>query len=343
MAVDMPDALVYVVGASDTPSAPLLTELENYSKTRLPIRYQWVDSRSLPEVEAVPGKRVEFLVHDSSRFDLIKKASAIPADELSQLSWFLQDFSAVGGPESSIYPTQGDMRLVQLGTLVTRTMAFLLIGLFFYMIYTVYTAMDSKAWQLAPEEVVRSEKLLQKLSAEDQLVKYTNGLVLPRSKGWLVMDMLLDTFTGKPGIRVESFEYKIAPLAAKAAPKGAPKGASESKIGWVRTWTIKGFAQASASSELEKLNSEKGITDLFQKFYLSSGDPTAEVVDIASRSIEVSINQSTNNAYQRGLDPKKQARDSSAAYPVVFDAIITQTFDSKDKIAMDSKKPTPSL
>lgn len=343
MAVDMPDALVYVVGASDTPSAPLLTELENYSKTRLPIRYQWVDSRSLPEVEMLPGKRVEFLAHDSTRFDSLKKSTAIPVGETTQLNWFLQDFAAVGGPESSIYPTQGDMRLVQLGTLVSRTMAFLLIGLFFYMLYTVYTAMDSKAWQLAPEEVVRSQTLLKKLTDEDQAAKYTNGLVIPRSKGWLVMDMLLDAFTGKPGIRVESFEYKISPLEKKAAPKGAPKGVVAEKIGWVRTWKIKGLAQASSANDLEKLNSEKGIGDLFQGFYKTNGDLTAEIADVASRTIEVSINQSTNPAYQRGLDPKTQARDSNAAYPITFDAVITQTYDSKDKIAMNIKKPKPSL
>lgn len=333
MAVDMPDALVYVVGASDTPSAPLLGELESYSKTRLPIRYEWVDSRALPEVDIMPGKRIEFLVHDASRYEAIKKASAIPAEELSQLTWFLQDFASTGSEESSIYPTQGDMRLVQLGLLLSRSMAFALVGLLLYTIYTVYTVMASVAWQLPKEEVGKSEMLIKRLVAEDQVMKYTKGLVTPRSRGWLVMDMLLRTFTGKPGLRVESFEYVISPVVKVGAEKAS----------WVRKWKIKGFAQASASSVLDKMNSEKGIAEVFQEFYQISGDVTAEALELASRSIEVSINQSANTAYQRGLDPKKQARDSTATYPVSFDAVITQYFDSRDIIAMDTKKPIPTL
>ncbi|CAN5753402.1 hypothetical protein BH11VER1_BH11VER1_34500 [soil metagenome] len=332
MAVDMPDALVYIVGASDTPSAPLLTELENYSKTRLPIRYQWVDSRELPEVSAMPGKRVEFLVHDSSQYDAIKKNSAIATSEVSQLAWFLQDFTAASVGEASIYPTQGDMRLVQLGSLLTRGMAFVLIGLFIYTIYTVYVVMDGAAWQLPSTEVGRSEMMMKKLVAEDKVVKYTRELVAPRSRGWLVMEMMLHVFTGKPGLKVESFEYAISPVVKQNAEKA----------GWVRTWKIKGYAQTSASSNLEKMNSEKGIGEIFQEFYNTKGDITAEVIE-ASRSIEVSINQSANSAYQRGLDPKKQARDTIATYPVSFDAVITQFFNGTDIIAMDTKKPLPTL
>lgn len=333
MAVDMPDALVYVVGASDTPSAPLLTELENYSKTRLPIRYQWVDSRLLPEVDIIPGKRIEFLVHDAARFEEIKKSSAIPATELSQLSWFLQDFASVGGPESSIYPTQGDMRLVQVGSLVTRLMTFALIALFFYSIYTIYSAMGSEAWQLPATEVGRSETLLSKVVAEQQKTKYTNGLFVPRSRGWLMMDMLLSIFTGKPGLKVENVEYTIIPVVKKGTQKA----------GWVRTWKIKGFAKASASSYLDKMNSERGVSEMFQEFYLASGDITSEIVDVASRRVEVSINQIANTQYRRGLDPKTQARDSAATYPVSFDAVITQFFDSDDAIAMETKKPAVTL
>lgn len=332
MAVDMPDALVYVVGASDTPSAPLLLELENYSKTRLPIRYQWVDSRALPEAETLPGKRIEFLVHDTSRYDAIKKASTIPAGELSQLTWFLQDFAATGDAESSIYPTQGDMRLVQLGSFLSRLMAFALIGLFIYTIYTVYTVMASAGWQLPKEEVGRSEATIKKLVSEDKIMSYTKGLVAPRSRGWLVMDMLLRTFTAKPGLKLEKFEYVITPVVKKGIDK----------TGWVRVWKIKGYAQASASSSLEKMNSEKGIGEIFQEFYNMSGDVTAEGIE-ATRSVEVSINQSANPSYQRGLDPRKQAKDSTATYPVSFDAVITQFFSSSDSITMDTKKPIPTL
>lgn len=333
MAVDMPDAMVFIVGASDTPSAPLLTELDNYSKTRLPIRYQWVDSRAIPEVEGMPGKRIEFLVHDVTRFDAIKKASGIPANELSQLSWFLQDFADTGDAEASIYPTQSDMRLVQLSSLLSRVMGFGLVALLFYSLYTGYTIMKSDAWQLPPNEDHASVARMRTLLGEDQAMKFTNGLVYPRSRAWLVMDMLMNTFSGKPGLRVENFEYTIAPAVKQGAEKTA----------WVRTWKIKGFAQASASSSLEKLNSEKGISELFQEFYASSGDVTAQTAELTTRNIEVIINQSANAQYQRDLDPKRQARDSTAAYPVTFDAVITQYFDNKDAMAMDIKRPLSSL
>lgn len=333
MAVDMPDALVYVVGASDAPSTPLLTELENYSRTRLPIRYQWVDSRGLPEAEIIPGKRVEFLAHDTSRFEAIKKNSGIPAAELSQLTWFLQDFSADGGPESSIYPTQGDMRLVQVGSLLTRLMTFALIGLFFYSIYTTYMLMSSDAWQLSASEVERSQTLLGKMLNEEKKVKYTNGLFVPRSRGYLVMDMLLSTFTDKPGLRVESVDYAIVPVGKKDGQKS----------GWMRTWKVRGFAKANASSYLDKMNSEKGISEVFQDFYKTSGDVPSEALDVASRSIEVSINQAVNPAYQRGLDPKKQAKDSTNVYPITFDMSITQIFSNSDAIAMEIQKPAVTL
>lgn len=173
-----------------------------------------------------------------------------------------------------------------------------------------------------------------KLLLEKKQIDVTTQLLLPRSRGWVTLEFLLQIFPEDSGVRLESFQYK-ADAASAPAPKA--QGATVKATGMVRTWTLKGLAKPKALELLSTLNSQRGLTSLFDRVAEATGDDAYR--PISTRQLTVTLTQGRNTRFDAQAAPADMARDPTLAFPFNFEATITQTLSEKDELSLPLEKP----
>jgi len=348
MAVSAELALPGVAGAappkallvSNNPAAlqAVTRELEDYSRTRRPIELATIDLASHPAVAAIPGNRPEFLVYDPVRVELTRaggcalaKTQTFPA---LWKNWVTKSSFFDTAKLDDIYPTLPDLRLLRLASALNILLALAFIVLGGYGAWAFFQASNHPAWSLTPTQSKRTQDVQTKLLVERDQIDVTSRLLLPRSRGWLTLEFLLQLFPEDSGVRLDSFNYGMdAGRAGPAAVKGKPPVAT----GLVRTWSFRGLAKPQAQELLSNLNSQRWISAFFDRVAKATGD--VSYAPDPTRLLTVTLTQARNPKFSATADPAEAANNPTGSFPFTFEATITQTLTDKDALALPTQKP----
>jgi len=329
-----------VLLVSDHPAALLAAQndLDAYSLTRQPIHWETLDLSALAVINPIPGRRPEFMVYDHNLLDaarseggILTKSQTFPAlwdGWLKNCNFFdTQKLDAV-------YPTLRDLQLLRLSSVVIYLVVIGLVGTAAYGFFSLFRAMNHPSWNLSPMEVRRTEAMQVKLLEERKQIDVTNRFLLPRSRGWVAMEFLLQLFPEDSGARVESYSYHVDANRPAASPAGTALGGL---TGMVRSWTVKGAAGAHLLELLGAVNGQRGLNELFERVAKVTGDPS--YTPDPMRQITVTHHQSRNSKYNAAAGSSDTASDPAISYPYTFEVTVTQTIKDRDPLALPTEKP----
>lgn len=311
-------------------------ELEMYALTRHGLAVESLAFSGLPVLEAVPGHRPEFLSYQAARESLRSVAPQVTDSATYRAlwsGWAHQNFMDTARLDLQ-FPTQPDLRLLRFSSWFVILLVVSLVVTGGYGTWSLFTAMAHPSWNLTPDEMKQTQLKHSQLLDEKKQIDVTENLLRDRSKGWVTLEFLLQLFPEDSGVRMESFQYNAE--AARPAPikAGTPNAKA---AGIVRTWKLKGLAKPKALELLSTLNSQRGLTALFDRVADATGDEMYRAAP--TRQLTITLTQGRNGRFDAQAGPGQLARDPSLAFPFSFDATVTQTLSDKDELALPLDKP----
>lgn len=312
-------------------------ELELYSISRQPIQFETLNLAEVPSLEEIPGHRPEFLLYDTTAIEQVKASNSplAQSETFRSLwsSWARQSYMDTGRLDS-LYPTQRDLRLLRFSTWFVYLLAFSLIGMGGYGTYSLFAAMNHPSWELTPGQMQLTKDKHNKLLEEKKQIDITTRLLLPRSRGWVTLEFLLQLFPEDSGVRLDSFQYNAEAL---RPPPAKAKGAVAEAVGMIRTWTLKGLAKPKALELLSTLNSQRGLGTFFDRVGAATQDES--YLPSPTRQLTVALTQGRNVRFDAQAGPGDLTRDPTLAFPFNFEVTVTQTLSEKDALALPLEKP----
>lgn len=330
---------ILLVSANGKALQAAAEELEMFSISRQPLECETLDLTTVPNLAEVPGHLLEFLSYDMNAREQVRSGSAPLAatDTFASLwqGWAHQNFMDIARLDT-LYPTRRDLNLLRMSRWLVTLLAFALLGFGGYGTWSLLAAMNHPSWNLTPEEVQQAKGSNTQLLDEQKQINLVEKLMLPRSRGWVAMEFLLQLFPEDSGVRVDSYNYVMD--AARTSPT-APRGKStEAEFsGLTRSWQIKGLVKPKAMELLSSINSQRGVSAFFEKLAGVTNDESYR--PDPERQITVTLTQGRNPRYDPQASPGDLARDPIMAYPFNFEITISQTLSEKDPLALPLDKP----
>ena len=181
------------------------------------------------------------------------------------------------------------------------------------------------AWKLKAEDAAATKTRLLLLSKQNSEAIYWENIMVPRSEGWLVLEMLLDLFPPESGVVMTDCDYRVV---------GLPAEKDADKVGFERIWSIRGFARTEGSALLGELSSESYLADQFERIAENFDSETLRPMP-ETRSLHATMQQ------KQGQLPSSVGFPASVArhYRTAFELSVKQTFDGKDVLALTVKLP----
>jgi hypothetical protein len=290
-----------------------------------------------PYLLDVPGLRPEYLVHDSIAIERAKSANGA----LTQTETFNGLWKQWGAQSNyfditkldNLYPTLANLRLLRLSSFIVFSLTLFLIGVLGYGGYSYWTATQHPSWTLTQPAIKQSEDQLAKLQIEKRQITITDNLLKPRSKGWVILELILRAFPEDTEVQLENFSYQMdsAPPQTVAA-----KGKEVPNLGYTRVWTLKGLAKESGLERLASLNGQSGLGKLFDQMVEATGDTSYS--QLPSRQLKIALTLGRNPKFSN-QGPTDLVQETAAGFAYSFDATITQTVTDKDPLALPTPKP----
>lgn len=314
--------------------------LDGAGAGRQAIHVETLDLSNHPLMTAIPGQRPEFLVHDASQVESATAgACLLAATQTFQAlwkNWIRQSNFFDTAKLDALYPSIQDLRLLRLSSVLTMLLAAAFIGLGGYGGYSLFKATSHPSWNLTPLQLKRTEAAQAKLLLEKRQIEITNRLLMPRSRGWTTLEFLMQMFPEDSGVRLDSFDYGME---ASRAGVSAVKGKPAESVGMTRTWSVKGLAKPQAMELLSTLNSQRGLSALFDRMAKATAD--ASYAPDPSRQVTVTLTQGRNPRFaaDAATSTSPAAQDPSSTFPFRFEATITQALSDKDALALPTEKP----
>lgn len=327
---------VLLVSADNRALQAAKQDLEIYSLSRQTIHWELVDLVTHPALSNIPGNRLEFLMYDPNLVEQVR-SGATPLNRTETFpalwtGWAAQSFFDTGKLDNR-YPSLRDLRLLRFASWFIYFLAFTLVSSAAYGTYSLFAAMNHPSWQLTPEQVDMTKGQHTKLVAERKQIDVTKRLLLPRSRGWVTLEFLLQLFPEDSGVRLESFDYSME---STRPPPGA-SGATADYTGLARTWSFKGLVKPKAMELLSTLNSQRGLKAFFERVAEVTKD-SSYALD-PTRQLTVTLTQGRNSRFDAQAPAADLVRDPSLSFPFNFEATISQTLTGKDPLAMPIQKP----
>ena len=242
---------------------------------------------------------------------------------LREEKWALQDFLPTPSTVAEIYPTRSDMRLLR----ILRLARVAVIGIaavcaaYFGLQALQLTWKDE--WKFDSTQAQAAKAKLTKLNQEKQRLDHWNNLLEDRSKGWMNLEAFAYLFPEKSGLLVGTFDHTVKPDSPTPG---------KSKVGFIKEWTITGFARREAEDYLVTLNTREGIGACFAKIAQITGN-SAFQQNIGNRLLAVDVDTDENSSYRADSAVAANLTDRSS-YPQTFKIIITQRFEATDPMAI---------
>lgn len=141
-----------------------------------------------------------------------------------------------------------------------------LVGMAGYWIFTYYTASNQAFWKLNAAQSQKLEAELTSLQKEKREVETTRLMFQPRNHGWSTLEMLMRLFPEDSGIRLES--VNCGSNTVRPTAKGG------TKLGYTRTWQIRGLAMKDSVDLLSRLNSSRELGQQFADLARAMDEPS---------------------------------------------------------------------
>lgn len=312
-------------------------ELQNQASSQGRLIWEIRDASRIPSVTKLPGHRPEFLVHDPSFLEKARseQGTLTQAETFKALwkQWGAQCNYFDIGKLDAVYPTLPNLRLLRLSSFIVFLLTLVLVTAAGFGAYSFWAATQHPSWTLTPQLIKQTQDKLTKLQVEKRQMTITDELLQPRSKGWVVLEFILKTFPEDAEVRVESFAYQMESARPAAA---SSKGVDVPHVGYARTWTLKGLAKEPGLERLGRLNSQRGLGELFDQVAKATGD--ASYAPDPSRELKIALTQGRNPKFTN-QDPAGVPQEVAMEYPFSFDATITQTVADSDSLALPTPKP----
>lgn len=330
---------VLLVSANAKALETAAEELEMFSMSRQALECEILDLTTLPALAEVPGHLLEFLSYDAAALEKVRSgvAQLAATDTFSAFwqGWAHQNYMDIARLDM-LYPTRNDFKLLRLARWLLTLLVFALLGTGGYGTWSLLAAMNHPSWHLTQEDVQQAKASNTKLLNEQKQIQRTEKLMLPRSRGWVTMEFLLQLFPEDSGVRVDSYNYVLD--TARPAPSAARGKAPEPEFsGLIRSWQIKGLVKPKAMELLSGINSQRGVSAFFEQLATATGDDSYR--PDPDRQITVSLTQGRNSRYDPQASIGDLARDPVMAYPFNFEITISQTLTDKDVLALPVAKP----
>jgi hypothetical protein len=312
--------------------------LEAASVSGQAMQVEKVDLSTHPALASVPGKRPEFLVYDARVVEATRAAAGpLVATETFTALW--KDW--ITGSNffdtirmDALYPPLRDLRLLRFVTVFSMVLVAVLLGAAGFGAYSFFKASTHPSWNLSPEQLKKTEASQVKLQEERRQIEVANRLLVPRSRGWSTLEFLLQLFPEDAGVRIESFDYGVE--TSRLGPS-AVKGKPAASAGMARTWTVRGLAQPQALELLNTVNSQRGLTALFDRVAKATGD--ASYMPDPLRQLTIALTQGRNAKFMADPSASHGPLDPASTFPFSFEATISQTLTDKDVLAFPNEKP----
>lgn len=240
--------------------------------------------------------------------------------------WFNQDFLPPEKEVIQLYPSRNEMRLLRflkLGRIAVAAVAFIVMSWFAFGIFTV---MRRPEWSFNESEAMAVKQRLLNFTQELRRLNHWNNLLADRSKAWTSMEAIARLFPEKSGLLLKSFSHSVR-------PDNAP---GQAQVGFVKEWTITGFARSEALGYLNSLNTREGISARFSEIAKVTGNMAYDPTPI-TRSIVVNV-KTQENGYFKQMQAEEIHDSDEATYPYTFNLTISQRFESADPLSIAAAK-----
>ncbi|MCB1091547.1 MAG: hypothetical protein KDL87_08445 [Verrucomicrobiae bacterium] len=312
----------------------LAADLSAFFADRTPMSIGLVVPSEIACFAALAAGRPEMAVGDKA---LLKPEEApkdlIQSDTFENLwkGWSTQNVYEISEEEKEIYPTQKDLKLVKWLALARLVLIAAFLGAASWTGFEYIRTATTEAWKLPVNEAGIATVELGKLKQDKSRYEYWENLMARRSEGWLAMEMLLQLFKPDSGLVVTTSNYSVE----GKIDRSASTDKTGRKLGFVRKWTIKGFAKTEGGASLAKLSSNAFLQQQFDR--LSKEFKASSLVsNEATRTLDVTMQQRQGQMAPSKRFPMSVARH----YRNSFEVTITQTFGDKDELAITMVPPS---
>lgn len=233
--------------------------------------------------------------------------------------YHLQDFLSPSLEELNALPGAVDMKLLRTGRLLGRLGLVACLGFAAYATMVCLKKTSSDDWKTNATSSNESTNL----NAEISKLERTEKLIGGRSKGWVAMELYSQLFPLDGSVQLASADYKV----------GANGNIGKvGNSGFVKTWTLRGFASNSITKEVGRINSEEGMGKIFDGVQEVTGSSSMDLSP-ATRDLSVNLDLSRNQDFVASAP-----RGSSESFPYSFNLDITQKVASADSLSIPIQK-----
>ncbi|MDX1679219.1 MAG: hypothetical protein R3242_00690 [Akkermansiaceae bacterium] len=302
---------------------PLGEDIDSGLETELKQNFPASEVRALqpPQNDSLPAWSPEPIIINQTPGENAS-VSSMTFTSLQEDQWALQDFLPRDREHAEIYPSRMEMGMLRITRMVRVLIVLLALGGLSFFGWKIFTLTQKEAWQADASKSNIATARLQKLSQEQTQIDHWNNLLADRSKAWVAMESFARMFPENSDMLIISFQHTINPDNMQG----------QGQIGFVKQWRIAGLAREPAMEYLNNLGTRSGITEHFTKIADATGND-AYRPDIGNRSIEVNIRTRENPLF-RPVPFDEVVMADTTTYPLTFDLIITQRFESTDPLAI---------
>jgi hypothetical protein len=307
---------------------PLLEDLKSFSQRRELLNLELMDVEDHPELASLPGCRLEWLGHGSSADELAQLAGAPFSQsltfrkiwgELAQRGNFFNSNSI-----DQVYPSQHDLRLLKTGNLLSTLLLTALVCMAGYWIFTYYTASNQAFWKLNAAQSQKLDAVLTALQKEKREVETTRLMFQPRNHGWSTLEMLMRLFPEDSGIRLES--VNCGSNTVRPTSKGG------TRLGYTRTWQIRGLAMKDSVDLLSRLNSSRELGQQFADLAKAMDEPG--FAPDPGRHLTVNLVLNKNPRHRENAATNDFQPNAAELYPFSFELQINQSLPDGDDLSL---------
>ena len=326
--MNLTEPRVHIVPICEEGTDELVADLGQFFANRSPMDIGVIDLNDISGVSEVPGQRLEMLLGQGVEPAIGENESPLKeSDTFANLSdgWATMDFYGLSAYEQEVYPERKDLKLLKVAGIAKMVLLVATVALAGWTGFDFMRTASTAAWKLDPEDAEAAKQKLQVIAKQNSEAVYWENVMVRRSEGWLVLELLLDLFPAESGVVVTDCDYRVV---------GLPKEKDSKNIGFERTWSIKGFARREGVPLLSKLSSNRYLIEQFEEI--------AEVFDTeALRTNDETRTLSATMQQRQGQLPSTVGFPASVArhYRTAFELSIKQTFAGEDVLALTVEPP----